>query len=60
MLMSKTITFILKADATFEAKGIDDAFLKLSNYFKEMSEQEETRGTEMLITSGSITISPRI
>jgi hypothetical protein len=47
--------FKLQADATFEADGIDDAFIKLSNHFKSLAEE----GVESpWIFCGSIGIKP--
>ncbi len=47
-------TFIINAEATFQAEDIDDAFLKLRAHFNALLEDEESD----LITSGSIRIRP--
>jgi hypothetical protein len=44
--------FIIKSDAVFEAEDIDDAFMRLSNYYADVSNQN------ILIESGYIEIFP--
>lgn len=47
------MTFHLRADATFEAEGIDDAFIKLANHFLSLRLGKEDTGLDQ---SGSIKI----
>ncbi|MBI5634880.1 MAG: hypothetical protein HZA15_15540 [Nitrospirae bacterium] len=49
-------SFQLKADVTFEAENIDDAFLRLSKYFYELA--EEGTDAETLFTTGQIEVRP--
>ena len=47
--------FRIKADAIFEAENIDDAFLKLSEHFKEI-EEKGNDAAEDFLKSGHILI----
>ena len=48
-------TFRMKADVTFEAEDIDDAFEKMSNHFKNLIWYIDF---PLVFTSGEITIKP--
>jgi len=48
-------TFVLKANTTFEAENIDDAFKRLGDYFLALSKNPPD---EMLFNSGECCISP--
>ncbi len=52
------MTFVIKADSTFEAENIDDAFKKLANYFISMTLDNEESNDELFFDSGEITIHP--
>ena len=47
--------FRIKADATFSADNIEDALLKLSDYFKTMATSENL-SEESIIESGEIKV----
>lgn len=47
-------TFRLKADATFEAENLDNAFFKLSSYFHSLAQEEPE---ETIFQTGEIGIS---
>ena len=49
-------TFKLKADVTFEAESIDDAFTRLADYFKNLA--EEGPDAERIFITGEIEIKP--
>ncbi len=48
-------TFILGANILFEAENLETAFLKLSNYFKKLSEEKSVEIKSIFI-SGTIKI----
>jgi len=49
--------FRIKADATFEADNIEDALLKLSDYFKIMATSENLP-EKSIIESGEVDVKP--
>ena len=49
--------FRLQADITFLAEGIDDAFAKLAEHFRQLSEEEDLERPS-LFTSGEISVEP--
>jgi hypothetical protein len=50
-------TFRMKADVTFDAENIDDAFAQLSRHFAMIGGEVEE---EAFFTSGKITIEPDV
>ena len=54
---TKQIRFEIKVDACFYAKNIDDAFLKLSKYFKGLF-QEGVDYDGVQLESGQVIIKP--
>jgi hypothetical protein len=52
------ITFNIKANATFDAENIDDAFQKLSDHFKALAEEGLDGDDGQFIKHGAIEIAP--
>jgi len=49
--------FILRADCSFDAEDLDDAFLRLSEHFRRLAEDENYE--EGFIETGEIHLSPK-